>query len=234
MRLYPKPGMFTHISRGIESIPAVFVSGSIVRTIMVSERGAPRPASQSRKSKPINKTLIRLAPSQAGGRSDSGILIEGGGSTSDVATGVPSMLRIGPSFPAETVPQLAGAVPGRDVIVQQETIPRIKKNPPSANISTMPQKISWPSDKGPSFAFLKLFSLFIRVLNIPCPIRVVRGLLLPSIARELNHLPKLASSPVWREDREVQPPHAMQGYGPTGMFCLGSLRLIQERNPFLF
>ena len=36
MRLYPAPGMLTHISRGMDNMPAVLVTGSTVRTMIVS------------------------------------------------------------------------------------------------------------------------------------------------------------------------------------------------------
>src|SRR5919106_1103497 len=118
MRLYPKPGILTHISRGMDNMPAVFVNGSIVSRIMVSERGAL--VSRSRASNPIIRTVIRLAPSQAGGKFDSGTVI-GGGRSSMLGTGLPSSVITGPLFPEVTVPQEAGDIPGKGVILQQVT-----------------------------------------------------------------------------------------------------------------
>jgi hypothetical protein len=61
MRLYPAPGMLTHISRGIDNMPAVFVTGSTVRTMIVSVQvGQP---SLSSPRKPKKAMLTRLAPS---------------------------------------------------------------------------------------------------------------------------------------------------------------------------
>src|SRR5687768_15079031 len=138
MRLYPKPGMLTHISRGMDNMPAVFVNGSIVSRIIVSERGAL--VSRSRASNPIMRTVIRLAPSQAGGKSDSGTEI-GGGKSSTLVIGVPSSVVItGPLFSEVTVPQEAGGVPGNGVILQQVMRPRTRKKPPRAKRMAIAQK----------------------------------------------------------------------------------------------
>src|SRR5688500_17273081 len=125
MRLYPKPGILTHISRGMDNMPAVFVNGAIVSRIIVSERGAL--VSRSRASNPIMRTVIRLAPSHAGGKFDSGILTGGGGKLSTSGTGVPSSVITGPLGFAVIVPQEDGAVPGKGVILQQVTRPRTRK-----------------------------------------------------------------------------------------------------------
>src|SRR5215208_2172543 len=80
----------------------------------------------------MSRMLMRLAPSQAGGRLLSGIVI-GGGSSSTSGTGVPSaFVKSGPFNPAVTVPQLEGGIPARGVTVQQVTRLRVKKNAPTA------------------------------------------------------------------------------------------------------
>src|SRR5215211_1114515 len=66
MRLYPNPGIFTHISRGIESIPAVSVTGSMVNKINVSVQNGQSPFMGSPPRNPTKRILIRLAPSQLG------------------------------------------------------------------------------------------------------------------------------------------------------------------------
>src|SRR5690349_11676046 len=66
IRLYPKPGILTHRSRGMESIPAVLVDGSTVRRINVSVQKGQSPLIGSPPRKPTNKMLRRLFPSQVG------------------------------------------------------------------------------------------------------------------------------------------------------------------------
>src|SRR5262245_58491583 len=97
------------------------------------------------------KIVTRLAPSQAGGMSEAGMLTGGGGATV-VAIGVPSaFVRTGPFTPPDTVPQLDGGMPGSEVIVQQVTIERMKTNPPTATRSTINPKMICTNERGPSF-----------------------------------------------------------------------------------
>src|SRR5258706_14867199 len=138
------------------------------------------------------KTLMRLAPSQAGGKSDSGMLASGVGGTANVATGVP-LTNTGPPTPDMTVPHVEGDVPGNGVIVQQVTRLRTKKNPLTARTNTITQKMICPKESGPSFVFFRELSVFIQVLYIPYPSQVVPSLLLPSVAITPNLHPSLAS-----------------------------------------
>src|SRR6266516_7186979 len=110
----------------------------------------------------MSKTLIRLAPSQAGGRSLSGAVIGGG---KVVASGIAVLpaSNVGPFSPAVTVPQFAGAMPGKDVIVQQVTRPRTKKKPPTARSTPATMKIICAIARRPSLMFLRKFILFIQV-----------------------------------------------------------------------
>jgi hypothetical protein len=64
-----------------------------------------------------------------------------------------------------TVPQSDGGLPGKGSVgkFQQVTRLRIKKNPPTAKINTIPQKMNCPKESGPSFVFLREVSLFIQV-----------------------------------------------------------------------
>ncbi len=143
---------------------------------------------------------MRLAPSHAGGRFDSGILATGGGGTIEVATGVPCSLSTGPSTPAVTVPQSEGAIPGKGVIVQQVTMLRTKKKPNSASTSAIAQKMTCPNESGPIFLFLRELSVFIQVLYIPYPSRVFPSLFSPNAATKQTLHPSLASSREWRDD----------------------------------
>jgi len=128
----------THISRGIDSMPAVFVNGSIVSTIIVSERGAPSPASQSRKSRPIMRTLIRLAPSQVGYMVSCGMLGSEVGvdpATKELST------KVGDSRAwTGSLPQVLGGRPGKEVSRQQMTSPCVKRKAPIARTIAIPQK----------------------------------------------------------------------------------------------
>src|SRR5687767_8382320 len=108
----------------------------------------------------MSRTVMRLAPSQAGGRLPSGILMAGGKSATG-AIGVPCSLMVGSVSPLPlTVPQVEGAVPGNGVIVQQVTSPRTKIKPKTAAPVAIIQKMTRPADGRPSLIFLKLI-LFI-------------------------------------------------------------------------
>jgi hypothetical protein len=48
IRSWPKPGISTHKSRGIDNMAALRVIGSIETSIIESVRGKPRPEAQSR------------------------------------------------------------------------------------------------------------------------------------------------------------------------------------------
>jgi len=161
---------------------------------MVSERGAPSPAAQSRKSRPMRRTLIRLAPSQAGGKLLSGISTGGAGSSSIPGTGVlSSFVKSGPLNPAVTVPQLEGTIPGKGVILQQVTRLRTKKKPPTARISPTTMKIICVIEGRANLMFLKKFILFIRVLYIPYPGQGGPSLLWPNVVTAPSLLPSPSS-----------------------------------------
>src|SRR5215211_9230601 len=122
MRLYPKPGILTHISRGMESIPAVFVTGSTVSRINVSVQNGQSPSIGSPPRSPTNRMLMRLPPSQVGysissDKKNSGV---------EVASGVLCLLpMIGVAHGlAETTSQLEEESPGSDVNCQQIVAPR--------------------------------------------------------------------------------------------------------------
>jgi hypothetical protein len=88
----------------------------------------------------------------------------GGGRSSTEATGVPSaFVKVGPFTPSVIVPQLAGALPGRGVIVQQVTRPRVKKNPPTARRTPTTATITCIVDGCRNLMFLRKFILFIQV-----------------------------------------------------------------------
>src|SRR6185503_3342696 len=128
MRLKPKPGIFTHMSRGMESIPAVFLSGSTVNRIKVSVQKGQSASSGSPPRNPTNRILIRLAPSQVGYAISSGINASGVGVavSSEVTTTGPSGEVTGPFV------QFAGAVPGRAVSRQQTVKSRTNVKRPTA------------------------------------------------------------------------------------------------------
>ena len=64
MRPFSNPGMETQRSRGIDSIPAVFWSGSNVSSIIVSVRHGP--VSCERSSTPRSNTVTRVVPVHVG------------------------------------------------------------------------------------------------------------------------------------------------------------------------
>src|SRR5215207_4438785 len=103
----------------------------------------------------MSRILMRLAPSQAGGRLLSGIVM-GGGSSSTLGTAVPSVVvMLGPFNPAVTVPQFAGGAPSKGVIVQQVTRLRTKKKLPTARrIPTVIKAICSAAGR-PNLIFLK-------------------------------------------------------------------------------
>src|SRR5260221_10898412 len=104
--------MFTHISRGMESIPAVFVVGSMVKRINVSVQKGQSSSCGFTLRNPTNKMLIRLAPSQVG------YVASGtGASIVTVGTAVTFLSTMtGPSNPLPcALVQLASGNPGRDV-----------------------------------------------------------------------------------------------------------------------
>src|SRR5688500_4475558 len=117
------------------------------------------------------RMVIRLAPSQAGGRSEAGMVI-GSGRSSTLGRGVPSAVTIGPFTPAVTVPQEAGGIPGKGVIVQQVAKPRTKKNPAMVNATAATQKMICAAagrPKRPHLIFLRKSILFILASYIPYP-----------------------------------------------------------------
>src|SRR5262249_54215341 len=109
--------MFTHMSRGIESIPAVFELGSTVRRINVSVQKGQSSSLGSPPRNPTNRILIRLAPSQVGystssDKSGSRVAVGVGLICLSTKTGEPSGLDV-------PLPQLAGGIPDKDVTRQQ-------------------------------------------------------------------------------------------------------------------
>ena len=130
------------MSRGTDSIPAVLVTGSIVKSIIVSERDGPaRSADQSPKSKPMIRMVTRLAPSQGGGNSTWGALTVG--MVTPTLTGVPSAF----VFVTGTVvcpAQVDGGIPARAVNRQHATKSREKRNNPTAATSPTPIQMNWP------------------------------------------------------------------------------------------
>src|SRR5687767_11480282 len=138
------------------------------------------------------RMVMRLAPSHAGGKSEAGIVI-GSGRSSTLGRGVPSAVKTGPFSPAVTVPQEAGGIPGKGVIVQQVAMPRTRKNPPMINATAATQKMICAGVGRPNLMFLKKSKLFILASYIPYPAQVAPGLPLPSVAATLNFLPSPAS-----------------------------------------
>src|SRR5262245_61790221 len=118
--------MFTHMSRGMESIPAVFVSGSTVSRINVSVQKGQSPLSGSPPRSPTNRMLMRLPPSHFGystlGMGGSGVAV------SIVKTAVSSAVtKIGPSGEVIcALAQLADGIPGKDVSRQHAVKSRVK------------------------------------------------------------------------------------------------------------
>src|SRR4026209_1809759 len=110
-------------------------------------------------------TVIRLAPSQAFGRFESGMLAAGVDGAARVATGVPCSLSTGPLGPPVTVPQFEGGLPGRFKVgkFQQVMIPRTKKNPLRTAISAPTPRMTCTNESGPIFVFLRELKLFIQV-----------------------------------------------------------------------
>src|SRR5689334_2608662 len=110
----------------------------------------------------MTRTVIRLPPSQAGGKLLSGMVTVGGRSATGAIL-VPSALTVGPVNPPVTVPQLDGGAPAKGVSVQQVTRPRTKKKAPMVRAMAIPQKIICPidSEKRPSLMFFREFILFI-------------------------------------------------------------------------
>src|SRR6266536_5489294 len=126
------------MSRGIESIPAVFVFGSTVSKINVSVQNGQSASVGSPPRSPTNKILMRLAPSQIGysissGTRDSGVEVESGLFCLLTKTGAPSGL------PAP-LPQLAGAIPGSDVRRQQRVKARTSMKSPAPILNAIAQK----------------------------------------------------------------------------------------------
>src|SRR5688572_13162471 len=147
MRLKPKPGMFTHMSRGMESIPAVFLSGSTVNRINVSVQKGQSPSSGSPPRSPTNRMLMRLAPSQVGYALSSGAVSSG----VELGTAVPGA-RTKPSGELiDPFVQFAGGIPGKDVSRQQAVKSPTNVKRPAAIISPNPQKTRLRIGKRPKF-----------------------------------------------------------------------------------
>src|SRR5688572_16691938 len=147
MRLKPKPGMLTHISRGMDSIPAVFLSGSTVNRIKVSVQNGQSPSSGSPPRNPTNRILMRLAPSQVGYSISSGIAASG----VIVGTAVPGARTKSWGEVLGPFVQFVGAVPGRDVSRQQAVKSRTNVKRPAAITRAKPQKKRPRIGKRPKF-----------------------------------------------------------------------------------
>ena len=201
-------------------MPAVLVSGSIVTSIMVSERGGPSCTSTSRASKPMKRILMRLAPSQAGGSSATGATF-GVGGRSTGTTSVPSGLKVPSPF---DWPQLAGAIPGRLVKFQHAVNLPAKTKAPTLKATVTTQKINCPMDNFGNFIFFKNSNLFIIFYNLmachrPYPVQVFASLPAPNIAAQpILHL-GISSSQELRDDHGSQTAHVKQLCG-----CRSALR----------
>src|SRR5512133_32154 len=101
------------MSRGIESIPAVWVVGSTLNRIRVSVQKGQSPLIGSPPRKPTNRMLMRLAPSQVGYSLSS----ETCGSDVMVAAGVFGSLTLNGVAKGLTDPPVhrAGGIPASEV-----------------------------------------------------------------------------------------------------------------------
>src|SRR5438093_6980778 len=131
------------MSRGMESIPAVFVVGSTVNRIKVSVQKGQSPSVGSPPRSPTNRMLMRLPPSQVGYSTSSNV----SGSGVNVGAGVFWLLRMTSVSSGLTASpaQLAGAIPGNDVSRQQVVNARTKTKRPTAVASTILQKTILPT-----------------------------------------------------------------------------------------
>src|SRR5512134_2728062 len=122
----------------MESIPAVFVTGSTVNTINVSVQKGQSASVGSPPRSPTNKMLMRLLPFQVGySRSaarGSGVNVALGVFVPLPTSGVSSGMAVSPA-------QLAGGMPGSEVIRQQMVSSRTKTESPMAAARVMLQKI---------------------------------------------------------------------------------------------
>src|SRR5687768_6474923 len=124
------------MSRGMESIPAVFVIGSTVNRIKVSVQKGQPPSVGSSAHSPTNRILTRLPPSQVGyctsaDSGGSGTDVEGAVFLSSTMTTVSSGLTGSPT-------QSAGGIPGNAVRRQQMVKARMKKKRPTPTATTTP------------------------------------------------------------------------------------------------
>src|SRR5439155_2886273 len=113
-----QPGMVTHRSRGIDISDADFVSGSMLASMIVSER-VPLIGSSSRLSIPSNRMLMRSVPCQSGRTFLTTVTM-----LLEISAGLVGRLMIGGGFivtgtltvtgPAATIITLGGK-PGRSV-----------------------------------------------------------------------------------------------------------------------
>src|SRR5688572_7875247 len=125
------------MSRGMESIPAVFVVGLTVTKIKVSvQKGQPSSVGSSAR-RPTNRILMRLPPSQVGycsssERGGSGVNVEGAVFRSGTMTRLSSGLTRSPT-------QSAGGIPGNEVRRQQIVKARTKRKRPAPTTNATPQ-----------------------------------------------------------------------------------------------
>src|SRR5664280_1599329 len=152
---YEKPGILTHISLGMESIPAVLLTGSIVSSIIVSVQSGQFSLLSPPRS-PTISTVTRLAPSHAGGNFICGALKLG---VAVLATGVsPGLLATGMGLLVE---QVGRGMPGKEVTCQQETKLVRKIHKATVKTSPTPININWNKDgrlKARSFCTKSNFS----------------------------------------------------------------------------
>src|SRR5271157_2848362 len=145
--------MFTHKSRGIEIMPAVFETGSIVNKMIVSvQSGQSGPLTGWPPERRPKKTmLIRLPPSHVGACGT-------GAETSAVgiaATGVPCAFSTGVPKTLLSTLQLAGGMPSNVVNCQHVTKSLVKIYKPTAKASAAIQNTIWRTEGRPIFENLK-------------------------------------------------------------------------------
>src|SRR5437870_3032824 len=135
-----RPGMVTHMSRGSETIAADFDTGSMLTTIIVSER-VPTIGSSSRLSMPRTRMLTRSVPVQSGNTvltaDTSDVEISGGLTGRLIGPGliaIGTVTDIGPAPTVTTPVGVPGRSPARVASTRQlATNMTPKATPPSTN-----------------------------------------------------------------------------------------------------
>src|ERR1700690_27876 len=145
--------MFTHRSRGIEIIAAVFETGSTVNKIMVSVQSGQSGwlGSWALARKPKKTILIRLPPSHVGACTT-------GAKTSSVgatAMGVPFAFSTGVPKTLLSTCQLVGGIPSSEVNCQHVIKPRTKIKKLTDSTNATDQNMICRVDGRLNFIFLK-------------------------------------------------------------------------------